>query len=215
MPAARYWSFIASATTMKCVVAPGRVFLRSAKNEIAGCVLKIAERRAVDGVDDDGHPGAPGGEPAKDSRLAAVRVDDVRPLGAQNFFKLPQCEPILQRMDGPDEFGNDDKAWSSAFRRQAAGNRLKAGLQTAFRANGRAGDQTDFDGAGTRGRAARAPLAQAENGGDGIFLRAADDEPRDDVNDTHRADSMIYFFNSRNRSRTVWASPVLVAALAR
>ena len=29
-------------------------------------------------------------------------------------------------------------------------------------------------------------LAQAEHGGDGVFLRAADDQPGDDVGDAHR-----------------------------
>ena len=48
------------------------------------------------------------------------------------------------------------------------------GFQRTFRAGGRAGNQTDFDAVF---------LAQAEDGGDGVFLRAADDEPGDDVGD--------------------------------
>jgi hypothetical protein len=42
-------------------------------------------------------------------------------------------------------------------------------------------------------------VAQAEDGGDGVFLRAADNEPRDDVSDTHRTVRMIHFLSSRNR----------------
>ena len=85
------------------------VFFGGAENEIGGGVLKISERRAVNRVDDDRNAGAPGGEPAKNARLAAVGVDDVRLLFAQDFFKFPQRKQIFQRMNGPDKFGDDDE----------------------------------------------------------------------------------------------------------
>ena len=54
-------------------------------------------------VDDHRHARAPGREAAENSRLAAVGVDDVRLLFAQDFFKLPQREPVFQRMNRADE----------------------------------------------------------------------------------------------------------------
>ena len=61
-------------------------------------------------VDDERDAGAFGGEPAEDSRLAAVGVDDVGFLFAENLFQSAQREKILQRMNGADQFGNDVKA---------------------------------------------------------------------------------------------------------
>ncbi len=87
----------------------GSIFFGGAENEIGGGILKIAKRRAVNRVDDDGNTGASGGEPAENARLAAVGVDDVRFLFAQDFFKLSQREPVFERMNRPDEFGNDGK----------------------------------------------------------------------------------------------------------
>ena len=49
-------------------------------------------------------------------------------------------------------------------------------FERAFGTGRRAGEQMDFD-AGF--------LAQAEHGGDGVFLSAADDQPGDDVRDAH------------------------------
>ena len=60
--------------------APGALF-GGAKDEVRQPTLKTAEGRAVDGVDDDGHAGAGGGEAPKDAGLAAVGVDDVRLSG--------------------------------------------------------------------------------------------------------------------------------------
>src|SRR5882724_426891 len=173
-----------------------RVFFRRAKNEIAQAILKISKRWAVNCMDDNRNAGASGGEASKNSRLAAVRVDDVRFLSAQNFFQFSQREKIFQRMNGTDKFGNNGKQTRNFF---------DVRLKRTFRAKGRAGNQVHFD-AGF--------LAQAQDGGDGVFLGAADDEPGDDVSDAHAA-RMIYFLSSRNRSATVFASSVLVLALAR
>ena len=84
------------------------------------------------------------------------------------FVEPAQREPILQRMNRADEFGDAS---------ENSGRAGEFGFQRTFGAGGRAGNQIDFD-AGF--------LAQAEDGGDGVFLRAADDQPGDDVGDAHR-----------------------------
>ena len=58
---------------------------------------------------------------------------------------------------------------------------VEGGFQRAFSAGGRAGNQTGFD-AGF--------FAQAEDGGNGIFLGATDNQPGDDVDDAHCAFSL-------------------------
>ncbi len=102
---------------------------------------------------------------AENARLAAVRVDEIRLLFAQDFFQFAERDEIFQRMNRADEFGNNGKQ---------PGNFRRFSFQRTFRAGGRAGNQFHFD-AGL--------LAQAEDGGDGVFLGAADNEPGDDVGD--------------------------------
>ena len=86
-------------------------------------------------------------------------------------------------------------------------------FQRAFRPGCGAGNQIDFD-AGY--------FTQAKNGGDGVFLSAADNKPRDDVRDFQIVEEILRFngsaiqrFNEFNRSATVLASSVFVLALAR
>ena len=140
--------------------------------KLASGALKIAERRAVNVWMMTGTP----------ARLAASRPRmPALPLcvwtmsgfcSRRIFSSLRKREQIFQRMNGPDEFGNDGEQFRRIFE--------DFGFQRAFRAGGRAGNQIDFD-AGF--------LAQAEDGGDGVFLRAADDQPGDDVGDAHRRGS--------------------------
>jgi hypothetical protein len=129
--------------------------------------LKIAERRAVDVMDDDGHAGAPGGQPAENARLAAVRVDNIRFLLAQDFFELSKGDEIFQRLNRADEFGNAG---------EQSGDFGRLHFSEPSGPIGRAGNQLHFD-AGF--------CAQPQDGGQGVFLRAADDEPGDDVGDAH------------------------------
>ena len=77
------------------------------ENEVGERALKISERRAVDVMDDDWHARAFRGEASENARLAAVRVDEVGFLFAQDFFQFPQREKIFQRMHRADEFGNN------------------------------------------------------------------------------------------------------------
>ena len=148
-------------------------------------------------MDDDGNARAPGGEASENPGFAAVGVDDLRLLLPQDFFQPAQGYKILQRVNRADEFG-----YQSERHRVA----LDFWFQRAFRAGRRAGDQIHFH-AGF--------LPQTQDGGDGVFLRPADDEPRDDVRDAHGAFRMIYFLSSRNRAMTLVASAVLVLALVR
>ena len=73
----------------------GGVFFGGGENEIGERALEIAERRAVDVMNDDRHARAFRGEASEDSRLAAVRVDDVGLLFAQDFFQLAQRDESL------------------------------------------------------------------------------------------------------------------------
>ncbi len=75
-------------------------------------------------------------------------------------------------MNRADEFGDARED----FRR---GGKLI--LKRTFGTRCRAGNQIHFD-AGFR--------AQAKDGGNGVFLGAADNEPSDDVGDAHRAFSL-------------------------
>ena len=110
---------------------PGGVTFGGGKEPVGRADLKRAKGGAVNVVDDDRHARAPGREPAEDSRLAAVGVDDVGLLFAQDFFKLPQREPVFQRMNRTDEFRNAREN----FRRAR-----EFGFQRTFRAGRRAGD---------------------------------------------------------------------------
>src|SRR4051794_9109517 len=56
----------------------GGIFFGGGEDKVCQRSLKIAERGSVNVVNDDGHASAPRGEPAENSRLAAVGVDDVR-----------------------------------------------------------------------------------------------------------------------------------------
>ena len=129
--------------------------------------LKIAKGRAVNMVNDVRYAGATGGHAAKDTRLAAVGVDNVRFLRAQERYQLSQREEVFQRMHGPDQFGHNG---------QQAGNPGGGGFQGTFRSDGRPRDQLDFE---------PGLLAQAVDGGQGVFLGAAHNEPGDEVGDAH------------------------------
>ena len=83
--------------------ASGGVTLGGGEDEVGKRALKRAKRRAVNGVDDDGNTGAFRRQPAKDARLAAVGVNDVRPAVAEHSSEFAQCQPIMNRMNGADE----------------------------------------------------------------------------------------------------------------
>src|SRR6516165_5335834 len=118
-------------------------------------------------MNDDGYAGPFGSEPAQNPRLAAVGMNEIRFVGAKNLFEPAQGQPVFQRMNRPDELGNDF---------QQFGNGRNFRRQRTFRAEGRTGNQSDLNAGDP---------AQAEHGSDGIFLRASDDESRDDVTDAH------------------------------
>jgi len=84
----------------------GGVLLGCAKNQIGNCSLEFAKRRAVNSVYDCGYAGPPGGEPPQDARLAAVGVDQVGLLLAEDFSQPDQGAPIVPRMHRAHEFGN-------------------------------------------------------------------------------------------------------------
>ena len=99
-------------------------------------------------------------------------MHDVRFVSAENLFKLAQREPVLQRMNGADQLRDDGEDFRCAgeFR-----------FQRAFGALRQAGNQVHFD---------TGFVAQAEDGRNGVFLGAADDEPGDDMGHAHGAFSV-------------------------
>jgi hypothetical protein len=56
---------------------------------------------AVDGVDDQGHPGRPGRHPAQHPRLGVVGVDQVEALPAQQGHQLGEGLDVGHRVPGP------------------------------------------------------------------------------------------------------------------
>ena len=86
---------------------PGGVTFRSAKQRVGHRTLKGAEGWPVNGVEDDRHAGAGGGEPPQDAGLAAVRVDDVGPAGAKQLGELPPGQTVFPRVKRADQFRHD------------------------------------------------------------------------------------------------------------
>jgi hypothetical protein len=143
--------------------------LGDAEGGIGGSFLEWAERWAMDGVDNDGDAGAAGGEAAEETGFTAVGVDDVRaPVSQKAGEGAPGLE-VEPWVDGTDEGGDE-----SERDRESAG----VGFEGAFGAGGGAGEEFEVE---------VVPVMEAAEGGDGIFLGAADDEPGDDMSDAHQA----------------------------
>ena len=102
-----------------------------------------------------------------EASFAAVRVHYVWLERRKRALELPVGEPVAQRMNGPDEIGDAVKE-SVDF--------LDEGLERAFRAGGGTAVKPDID--------ARF-FVKAEDGGGGVFLRAANNEAGDDMRDAH------------------------------
>ena len=147
--------------------AGGQTFCGS-EDRVAQHSLKRTEGRAVNGVDDDGHASAPGGETSEHAGLAAVGVDEVGPAFAQQAGEFEQGERIVPGMDRTDEMPGEA---------QRAGAISEGGFERAFGSRGGAGDEIDLQARLT---------AESEDGGDRVFLRATNDQPGDDVGDAHR-----------------------------
>src|SRR5665647_291221 len=77
----------------------GGIFFGGGENKIGDRALKVSERRAVDVMNNDGHAGAFCRQSSENSRLAAVRVDEVGFLFAQDFFQFAERDEIFQRMN--------------------------------------------------------------------------------------------------------------------
>ena len=137
------------------------------EEEIGNGALKVAKRGAMNGVNDNGHSGAGGGQPAEDSRLAAVGVDDLGKGGSEDSGQAQQCRTIVEGMDSADQ-----------SRHQAQKVRLRAQErgQRTFRAGGWPGDEIDLE---------IRPAPQAKDRCHRVFLCATDDQPGNDVRDPH------------------------------
>jgi hypothetical protein len=61
----------------------------------------------MDGMNDNRNTGAPGGKTPENPGLAAVGVNEVRFMFAENFFELFQRAKILKRMDWADKIWNN------------------------------------------------------------------------------------------------------------
>jgi hypothetical protein len=121
----------------------------------------------VNGMNDDGHARPSRCKPAEDAGLAAVSVNHIRAPVAEQTGQFPPRPQILPRMDRPHQVQRRSKqAWHIRH----------GAFERTFGAVGRSGDQIHLE--------SRLPM-KAENGRHGIFLRAADDQPGDDVRDAH------------------------------
>ncbi len=118
-------------------------------------------------MNNDGNFRARGGHATEHPGFATVRVDDVGALLFQQARELSQREEIFPRMHRANERRNEG---------QQSGDSCDATLQRAFRTGRRPRYEAHF-GIGF--------FAQAEHGGDGVFLGAADNESGDDVGDAH------------------------------
>ena len=147
--------------------AAGGTEFGGAKEPVGGAALERTEGRAVNGVNNGWHPGPRGGESSENTGLAAVRVDQVGSLRPKQFREFAQRDEIIPRMNGTDEFRENG---------QGVGSGVKFRFKRAFRAGGGAGDKIDFK---TRFR------PQTQDGGDGVLLRATNDQPRNDMRDAH------------------------------
>ena len=108
-------------------------------------------------MNDFRHLGALGCKSPDDAGLAAVRVHDVRLERLERALELSAGAPIAPRPDGPNEMGDGVEQVVDGFDER---------LEGAFRAGGGTAVKPDID---TRF------FAQTKNGGNSVFLRAADD----------------------------------------
>ncbi len=141
--------------------------LGGAKESVGHETLKRPEGGAVDGVDNDRNARAMGSPAPQNTRLAAVRVDDVGPGRAEFTGQGKQGAKVVERMDGAHEGRDDGKKLRE---------RREGGFEGTFRPAGGAGEEAHLD-AGA--------LIEAQDGGDGVFLGAANDQACDDVGDPH------------------------------
>jgi hypothetical protein len=175
----------------------GSVALGRTENEIREKALKRAEGRAVHRVNNDGDTGTGSGEAAEDSSFAAVGMDNIWAIVAKDGLEVAQGEPVIQWMDGTDKM---------RFEAQETGQRVKERFEGTFRPARGARNETDLE---------TLLLPEAKDGGNGIFLSAADDQPGDDMGDPHCGGQNEPGLRSRRREMIVLASTELVAVLAR
>lgn len=140
-----------------------------AKGGVGGGALKGAERGAVDGVENDGDAGSAGGKSAEEAGFAAVGVDDIGLIAAQEGREGEPGSGVEQGVDGADEGGEEGEGFWGV---------VELGFDGSFGAGGGPADEVSFDA----GQA-----AEAEDGGDRVLLGATHDEAGDDVGDPHGA----------------------------
>jgi len=124
----------------------------------------LVEAPAVDGMNDDRRAGKPGGDAPEDSSLGAVRVDDEVPALADLTIEFVERDQVIDRADFTE------KLWEDGEIDAAVSDFLNEG---AFTAGLGSGDDVDFEARGV----------EEGCGEHGVFLRTADDEPGDEVED--------------------------------
>jgi hypothetical protein len=108
----------------------------------------------------------PGGGTAEDAGFAGMGVDDVGAELAAELFDVEVGQGIVDGVGHADEVRGEDDLIATGP------GTLHEG---PFGAGGGAGEENDFVAA----------LVEAFTGQEGVFLGAADDEARDDVEDFH------------------------------
>jgi hypothetical protein len=127
--------------------------------------LEGAEGGAVDGMEDAGDAGGASGEAAEDAGLTAMSMDEVGLASAEMAGEGEEGAGILGGVDGADE-GRDEGP--------EVGDLGGEGFEGAFRTFGGAAEEADIE---------LGELADAEDGGERVFLGAADDQSGDDMID--------------------------------
>ncbi len=144
-------------------------------------VLVRIKRSAVNAVNDGRHSEFPSGGTAQDTGFGAVRVNHIGLEFAQNPAQFPICPEIVPRMNVANQRRHDN-GWYG-FRRTPH--------ERAFRSGCWPGDEEYVVTV-----VANQVFATQKR----VFLRAADDEPRDNVGDFH-ADNVAETSCNRNPLR--------------
>ena len=149
------------------VTPPGRPPFQSDVQAVLQWRLERSKRHPVDRVDDRRHLLVPGRGSAEDARLGAVGMNDLRLKPSKG---RAEATVRLQVDDGPDRPDQIRKQLN--FEAQLR----RAVEQIAFRPLGRAGDQRHI---------VMKMVVKTRDAQERILLGAADDQPRDDMDDSH------------------------------
>lgn len=133
------------------------------EREIGDGTLERTKRRSVNGMNNDGNTRTPRGQAPYKSRLPAVRVDDGRSQRMKSTREIQKGAEVEPGVDGPDESGNEVERELRC---------IAVRFERSFWTRCGTGKEVNVE---------VMVVVQAFDGGEGVFLCAADDETGDDV----------------------------------